>query len=235
MTKIFLLFLNLLLLTACFSQNKSKVKPAKVSKSFSFELDTVVERNNPKSLDLTKHQLYIDTTRTAEYYNQIEKWNPFEENQIDTKNALEELYQKQEIIEFDFQNFPRLWIPLRMYQNDYLLYDRCDGSETSYGLSDSFFYIFGVHEFDIRKIKRILKINTNELEIELDAYVTENKNKTLKVHFKATENKDIYHVTLDFDGYITQTFMTPPTNVRNFDVLINHCPENKVLEYRFEE
>ncbi|GLB47988.1 hypothetical protein Y10_03560 [Neptunitalea sp. Y10] len=38
-------------------------------------IDTILEKNTPANLDLTKHQLYIDTTRTSENFQKLINWN----------------------------------------------------------------------------------------------------------------------------------------------------------------
>jgi hypothetical protein len=215
----------LLILTRCFGQ-ESAVGKVEVSKLVE-EIDTIIERNNPNSVDFNKHQLFIDTTRTYLYYDRIENWNPFENSKETTLDYLNDLYGDKNLVKFDFKDFPRLWITLRQYQNEFMLYDRCDGMETSYGLTDSIFYIFGVHEFDIRKIKRMVQLNDNELEIELEKYKGEENEKPLIVNIQKTERKAIYKLTYNLN-YI---FVTSNENVRNFDVLVNHCPINKVIEF----
>ena len=37
--------------------------------------DTIVERNTPSSLDLSKHQIFIDTTRNSIFYKNIKNWS----------------------------------------------------------------------------------------------------------------------------------------------------------------
>ena len=47
----------------------------KVNTSRNVDLDTILEINNLINLDISKHQLFIDTTKTSEFYNLTSEWN----------------------------------------------------------------------------------------------------------------------------------------------------------------
>ncbi len=205
----------------------------KTYSDFNIEIDTIIEKCNPKILDFSRHQLFIDTTRTFEYYDKVENSNPFNSEDIKTisNEYLKVLHSDTQFQVFNFQNFPRLWIPLKKYQGNFILYDRCDGSETYYGITDSLLYIFGVHEFDLRKIKNVKMLNNNEVEIELEKYKNDKNTIPLTLKIQMTSNKDIYTLTTNLFGDITTINVIPNFNVRNFNVLVNHCPINKVIEF----
>ena len=225
-----LIFAHLLHLSGCFGQTKttSNEEITQVNK----EIDTIIEKNDPNSLDLSKHQLFIDTTRTYEYYDRTEKWNLFENSEATPIDYVNHLYKSQGFDEFDLKDFPKRWIRLRQYKNKFILYDRCDGTETSYGLTDSIFYVFGVHELqDVRKMKRIIKRSEDEIKLELEKYKNEPEERPLTAHIKKTGTKDVYKLRINFGDRVSTIFVTPIRSIRGFDVLINHCPINKVVEF----
>ena len=221
----------LFLCSNCFGQKKASVQSE--NPMWSEEIDTIIEKNNPNSLDLSKHQLFIDTTRTYVYYERTEKWNPLVNTELIsiTNEYLKDLYKDPQINKFNFQNFPRLWLSLKKYKGEFILYDRCDGAETSYGLNDSIFYIFGVHEPDLRKIMKVNVLNETELEIELERFTIEQDTDPLIVKIQMTERKYIYKLIMNLNDFTSVVFVTPNNYIRNFDVLVNHCPINKVIEF----
>ena len=54
---------------------KAENKPTEIP-DLKVDLDTILEKNNPKNLDLSKHQLFIDTTRNSETFNSLEISKP---------------------------------------------------------------------------------------------------------------------------------------------------------------
>jgi len=218
----------LLLLTSCFGQTKTDITENR--QLINDEIDTIIERNNPNSLDFSTHQLFIDTTRTYIYYERIENSDPLQNPQQTTIDYINEMFKDQNFEKFDFKEFPRLWLTLRKYKGEFILYDRCDGSDPAYRLTDSTFNIYGVHEFDIRMITDLIKINDSEIEIKVVIDKKDSQEKPLRLTIEKTEYKDVYILT--YEGYyVGTTYVTPIENVRNFDLLVNHCPINKVVEF----
>ncbi len=191
--------------------------------------DTIIERNNPKSLDMSIHQLFIDTTRTYIFYERVEKANLIQNPQQEYINYINQMFENQIFEKFDLEEFPRFWLTLRKYKGEFFLYDRCDGSDYAYGLTDSTFNIYDPHELDIRMITKLIKISKSEIEIEAAYDKKNNQEKPLKLTIKKTEQKDVY--ALNFEGYYTgKSYITPFKNVRNFDLIVNHCPKYKINE-----
>ena len=52
-------------------------------------------KNNPKNLDLTKHQLFIDTTRNSDFYKAYFNWNPHKFDKQATEYYIKEISKKQ--------------------------------------------------------------------------------------------------------------------------------------------
>lgn len=194
-------------------------------------IDTVIERNNPTSLDLSKHQLFIDTTRTFPFYDQIENRtyidadNP-EWNEWVYSNFGDSIFQH-----FNFGNFPRQWLVLNKYQDEFIFYKRCDGNHPAYEFNDSLFFIIGTHEGDCRKILNVMELENHGFVIELGVFSNEGINQNISFSFLPTERIDIYKMVVNFDGMIYSNYVTPKEYVRNFDALVNHCPTNKVIEF----
>jgi len=218
-------FTFLFLIINCFSQtiihtNDPSVKNIEI-------LDTIIERNNPKALDFSKHQLFIDTTRTYVFYKKMEKWDPLK--QISSQ-YLFELFNDSIFTKVDLKNFPKIWVTLIQYQGEFMLFDRCNGTEPTYVFNDSLFYICGVHEGDLRKIKKVNTEYPKEFIFELKSFQNDGIEEPIIFHFQITSRSDVYKLTIEFNNEIYSEFVTSKENIRNFDLLVNHCPNNEVTQ-----
>jgi hypothetical protein len=84
---------------------------------------------------------------------------------------------------------------------------------------------------DLRKIKNVEILNPKEIEIELVRFSSDENKTPLKVTIKMTERKDIYTLSSNLNDLTSTILVTPNFYVRNFNVLVNHCPTNKVVEF----
>ena len=103
--------------------------------------DTIIERNNPKSLDLSKHQIFIDTTRNSEFYKKLKNWT---KSELDIKEITNS--SKKHNVRFpekliNLKIIPNYFISLRKLNNEFILYDRCDGIEQRYEITENLFVI----------------------------------------------------------------------------------------------
>ena len=57
--------------------NQSNDEPVLEPIKIDFSLDTIIEKNSPKNLDLTKHQLYLDTSRSNKHYDWLQNWESY--------------------------------------------------------------------------------------------------------------------------------------------------------------
>jgi hypothetical protein len=211
-------------LTSDYSQQKTHFQ----------ELDTIIERTDPKVLDMGRHQLYIDTTRSSSFYER----NPFNSRDLlaISKDYLDDLYDNQKIITFDFEDFPRIWFTLRKYEGEYILNQRCDGQEKVVYFSDSVVYISNV-ELTLRKIKQVDIREGFEIIVELEKYKFDTDTNSLFIKIQKTERNDVFLMTTNENGENHTSFMTTKEFLKNFDLLVNHCPKEKVIEFddKFEE
>lgn len=201
------------------------------------EIDTIIERNNPNSIDLSRHQLFIDTTRTYIYYERMRNWKPLKNTPPTTIDYINELIKDNNPKIFDLKDFPRIWVTLRKFKDDFILYDRCDGGDPAYGFTDSTFNIYGPHEFEARLITKLIKLSEKEIEIESGTFIENNLERKVKLSIHKTEKQDIYILIYETGNSIEKSFITPIEYLRSFDLLVNHCPINKVIEFtdKFDE
>lgn len=231
MRKSLFTLLILTLISSCSGQIEDVKNPPTTNKN-RYVIDTILEKNDPKKLDLTKHQLYIDTTRTCQYYQKLLEWKPFTHLDPSILYYVEEIAKKHTPIKIELKDFPTLWVSLNKYQGEYILYDRCDGNDPIYGLTDSTFILFGPLESDATIISKVIKITKNELEIELRCFKTEeNRDNKGLLKIKQTEKKDIYLLEYECNGWKISCYVTPVENIKNFDVIVNHCYDRKVIEF----
>jgi len=80
-------------------------------------------------------------------------------------------------------------------------------------------------------MKRIIKRSEDEIKLELEKYKNEPEERPLTAHIKKTGTKDVYKLRINFGDRVSTIFVTPIRSIRGFDVLINHCPINKVVEF----
>jgi hypothetical protein len=212
--KLFKIVVTMLLLLSCDAQNEQKAE-ANSFKTTRFEddvLDTILERNNPANLDLSRHQFFIDTTRNSEFYQRIADWKPWE---FEIENYTEEKSFKK----YSIGKFPRVWISLRKLDGKFVIYDRCDGIDRRFQITDSTINIFGPLENEVQIIDKVLKQSVNEISIEY-------KPKNL-FSIMPTNDKNIYILQYDDENYL----VTPLDKIREFDLVVNHYPTRKVTEF----
>lgn len=187
--------------------------------------DTIVEKANPKTLDFSVHQLFIDTTRTWERYDGLSK---SQRNEV-IRFSQDELVksQKGQGVCIPKTSFPKRFISLHKKDDTYYLYDRCDGGDTEFLVKDSLFIIFGTHERSIFRIEEVQASSANKLTFQFTGYNGSEESVTIE---KVTENR--YRLTSSM-GYMTSD-LTLPNSVYDFDMIVNHCPTEKVWEFVFD-
>ncbi len=88
------------------------------------EYDTILERNDPKSLDLSKHQIFIDTTRNSIFYEGIKQWSESKWDKQSINSSLKAINKDFKSKQIDIKNFPSHFITLRKLNDQFVLYNR---------------------------------------------------------------------------------------------------------------
>ncbi len=173
--------------------------------------DPTFEKANPETLDLTIHQLFIDSTKNSKFQNKLRSWNSSTEEEI-----------KQKVPHFT-QNFssdiPKRWVTIQKYKDQFYNYDRCDGSDPRLEILGNALIFEGIHEKRIEEIKKIKPVNKG--------WTITTKNNTLQIE---RINNNIY--ILKFCGTnSTKSYITPFSNIDQFELLVNNCGNDKVDEF----
>tara|TARA_R110002126_G_scaffold259518_1_gene402473 strand:- start:2062 stop:2781 length:720 start_codon:yes stop_codon:yes gene_type:complete len=234
MRKAIYITLILGILISCKQRKESKQVENKLAEipAWKIDLDTILERNNPKSLDLTKHQLFIDTTRNSENYEKVINWKPnrmdndaisYYEKEISKKHKKKKVYLK---------GFPRYWISLKKLNNEFVIYEPCDGNTPSYEFNENSVLFYHQIETDADLVSELKKLRENEIALELNTIPQKTKSEKAELTIKPTEFKNVYELTYSFDKVVSKQFVTPKNNVSEFDIIVNNCPKMKRREFK---
>ncbi len=177
--------------------NKTKADPLE-------GIDVVLEMNDPKNLDLSKNQLFIDTSKTYKYYDEMLSWNHDEQ----ARNI-------------------RLFVSLRKFHKEFILYNRCDGIDECFGFADSSFEIFGLLESEINTINKFLKKTDNEMIVEL---LTHTSTKTI-VSIQPSEYENVFQLHYKNDESDTTYYVASVKDIKKFNLVVNHCVDRKIVEF----
>jgi hypothetical protein len=192
------------------------------------DLDTILEKNNPKNLDLTKHQLFIDTTRNSENFKKLINWKP---NQMDNDAIsyhLKEIAKKHKPIKIDLKQFPRHWISLKKLNSEFVIYEPCDGHTTAFEINENSILFSYQLEPDADLISELRKITESEIELALKTVPQKTETETTELIIMPTEFKNVYLLTYSFGEW----YVTPKEKVSEFDIIVNHCPTMKRMEFK---
>jgi hypothetical protein len=228
MKKISLYLLLLLILSSC-NNNTLTLEDAPLRSSEVVEIDTVLEKNTPDKLNMNHHQLFIDTTsirpRTATSPLNYKK-NP------STIAAVEDIIQ--ELIKIApatsiklTAGFPTKFVPIHPHQGSFILYDRCDGIDPQYKIEKDKILQFGPLELSAYTIAQVITQTATTLHLQLNALSSQPE--AAKIDFKITKTDNPYIFKLLENN--RTTYLTPLHHANQFDILVNHCPNQKVVEY----
>ena len=182
-------------------------------------------------MDLTKHQLFIDTTKNSKFYEQLINWKPDKYDVNPAKSYIEELNKISSYIKVDFGNFPRLFVRINKLENEFYLYDRCDGIDPRYELRDSAFIFYGPLESDAETIKKVYKVNKRGIKLKLNAFKAKTRTEYSNLEITKTENEGIYLMNYKTENYEIEEFIIPTTDILKYDLVVNNCPQMKRNEY----
>jgi hypothetical protein len=179
-----------------------------------------------------KHSYFIDTTTTSKYYDQITKWNPhrFDNQAIDF--YLNELRKTEPLKTFDLKDITSLWFSIRQYKGQLYLYDRCDGIDRRFGITDSSFIYYGPLESDADVIDSVITKTNDEVKLRLRTIPQKSKSGYAIVSIKRTNTKDVWLLNHTTGQYEWNELVIPQSSIKNFNLIVNYCPTSKQIEYQ---
>ncbi|GAB7258322.1 hypothetical protein [Polaribacter marinaquae] len=195
-----------------------------------FEKDTIIEKNNPKSLNLNENQIFIDTTRNSIFYKRIENWKKSKYDINDTKLSLKKLNENFKPKSIQLKEFPNNFITLRKLKGEYILYERCDGIDQRFELLKDSFIIYGPLESKAHTIYKLIESKKGNIKLELNSIESRTKfQKTIIEIHKI--NESVYEMTFKNKNRNFKIFLTTIERIREFNLVVNHCPKMKMSEF----
>ncbi|AFM04725.1 hypothetical protein Fleli_2353 [Bernardetia litoralis DSM 6794] len=193
--------------------------------------DSILEKNNPQNLDLTKHQLFIDTTRNSDFYKAYFDWKPNFSDKGGTEYYLKEISKKYKPKKISLGNFPKTWISLKRLNNEFVIYDKCDGISPRYFIDKSSVNFYAI-ESDSDMIYKLINISKDEIEIELRTIPLKSKTEKAIFSIGKTEYKNVFLLKYIYDDREYKELVTPLERVSEFDLVVNNCVRTKRMEFQ---
>jgi hypothetical protein len=235
----FILFITVLLVSCTGKQPSNSDPDEKNSDSVTgqneFVQDTIPERNNPKSVDLTKHQLFIDTTRTSEFYERLKNWKESDGDRQSISASLKAIDNNFQPVEAALKQFPMHFITLRKLNGSFILYDRCDGMDQRFEIRDTVFIFYGPLESEAGFISKIITRTANAIDLELRIFQFKSNDQRATVKLEKIDDS-IFKMTYRNQTFDDTIYVTTPDKLQEFDLLVSHCPTEKMSEFaQFDE
>lgn len=184
--------------------------------------DTIIERTNPAALDMSREQLFIDTSRTSSYYQQLALWQkkPFLYDSWMLEQATSKKAQGCTSHTTGLK-FPRTWLTLHWYNGKFLLYEPCDGIDTDarYHFTDSLLFVLRGVDSEALPICSYRRTKHKEVVAMLDGGT--------EVYITPTTTPNVYLMTSE-NFFTLPAFVCPIEKYKHFELLVHHCPERKV-------
>lgn len=227
----------------------AEVKPIEtlndlVDKDFSegrFYIDTVIEPNLIEHLDPSIHQLFIDTSKgQSEYYQRILNWQPPNDKVFASQANYVLQHKRARVHPFKIEDFvegyPREYVRLRSFKGEHYLYDRSNGSDTRYVLTDSTFIIYGPLESTLG-ILGYLDITENQkfaFVMNTAQTVEDDKRDRILIR-KVSDDGSLFEISHSRgDEQIERVLATPIDKAHKFPMIVNYSPEMMMPELMWE-
>ena len=243
MKKITFILTIIILTFSCSKNRKSNTTQAELtskkylvknkSKDLQSELkrNTVLVKYDPKSLDLSKNIIFIDTTRNSIFYKDLKKWS---ESKLDKKtinSSLKAINKDFKPKKINLKSFPNHFITLRKLNNQFVLYDRCDGIDPRYEIRDSAFVFHGILESDAESISKMILLTENSIELELKTIKAKSNDQKSILKIKKIDDL-VYKMTYKNQTFERVEYLTTVDRIEKFDLIVNNCPTMKMREFK---
>lgn len=207
----------------------SEVKEDETNLIHGFTLDTILERTNPDSIDLTKYQVFIDTTRTSEFYQRKRSWDD-SWGKSTINEYLTEINKTTKPIKINLKGFPSQFITLRKLNGKFILYDRCDGIDPRYEVRDTAVIFYGPLEADAESITKVFLISKDKIELGLKGHPAKLENQTSRLQITKIDDC-VYKMIYKNQSFEDTSYLTTRNFIGNFDLVVNNCPTMKMPEF----
>ena len=194
------------------------------------EIDTILERNNPNSLDLTKHQIFIDTTRSSEFFERMKNWEQSKWDKRTIESYLNEINKGFQPEQINLREFPSHFITLRKLNDGFVLYDRCDGIDPRFEIRDTAFIFYGPLESDAESISKMTSLTNSSIELELRTFQAKSSDQKSRLKIEKIDDF-IYKMTYTNQTFDRVEYLTTVDDIEKFDLVVNNCPTMKMMEF----
>jgi hypothetical protein len=212
-------------LISCVTQKKLEPKDEKNS-SF---LDSIPEKTNPKNLNLTKNQFFIDTTRNSRFFKKLLAWKASDKDKdliiLEINNNKKKVDSK-----FELRSFPKVYMQIQKFKDEFLFYDQCDGDLARFEIRNNVFVFYGMHETIVQPIENLSE-SENEITIKLRMFNSDSTVSFSSVQIKRSAFNNIYELIYERDSLKIFNYVVQPKYIQEFNLMVNYCPLEKVPEY----
>ncbi|PHQ86430.1 MAG: hypothetical protein COB65_01215 [Thalassobium sp.] len=195
-------------------------------------LDTILENNAPERLNKRNHQLYRDTTRNSVNYSKMQDVDCCNFSVAMMDKLVGPLPNGVELVSETNVELPMHFIQLETLDKDLVLYDRCDGSSPSYYVVGGYVYLAGVYEPTVWRVSKVLESDSTHMVATLVSSDGKGELLTDELSIQQTKIPYVYQIRVSGFWEGVRSYTTPDA-IKNFDIVVNHCPTRKVLEYDF--
>ena len=194
------------------------------------EEDTILERNDPNLLDLSKHQVFIDTTRNSTFYESVKQWSESKWDKQSINSSLNAINKDFKPKHIDLKDFPSHFITLRKLNDQFVLYDRCDGIDPRFEIRDTAFIFYGPLESDAESISKMISLTDNSIELELRTFQAKSNDQKSRLTIEKIDDF-IYKLTYKNQTFDRVEYLTTINGIEKFDLVVNNCPTMKMMEF----
>lgn len=192
--------------------------------------DTILEKNNPKYLDFSKHQMFIDTTRNSRFFKEFSNWEKSKWDIESINSAIKYHNKNFKPKTIELKRFPNKFISLRKLNGEFILYSRCNGKDSRYEITQNAFIFLGPLESDAESISKILINKEDRIKIELKTYEQKSSDKKSILEIEKLDSL-IYKLTYSNLNFSYIDYLTTIDEINKFDLVVNYCPKEMMLEY----
>ena len=203
--RIFFIFIVFLSFFSCKNDTSTKVETEVTSMDpYMAPSDSIPERTSAAALDLKKYQLFIDTTKTSVFYQQLD-------------SVITSEVRKHENSIFKL-------VEIKKYNDQFLLYEPCDGTIPRYYISKGAIDIYGQNENIHFKLKDFMLSAGNQVlfKDERDRSLSLKEVNEKVIRLKYGDSRAVY--------------VTKIENIPQFEMMVNNCFGQKIKEFdKFQE
>ena len=181
------------------------------------------------------HAIFIDTHKKSEHFNWLTnfEFNDFEEKSY---NANKEATIEERPGIFKNNNthdLPQNWLPLYKYKQDYYLYAPSDWGNAGKRIINNqefiYWYMDGPYPVPIISVDKASE--TRYTLTTMNPFDPNEKHAQITIHIIDPMTK---MAVFEFSDRNYQLYV-PAENAEKFDLIVNHCEEQKQREYQFDE